>query len=176
MHLNPEKRPNQLRAGQRKSVANLVRELLDGYHTQFESRNIMLDVDFDPIESAFDDSLIRAATISLLENAIDSMPDGGELSVTLIDGNHQWELEVADTMGMAFNSFEQGSKTGSNEPPEVIPFPETDRLRTAHRAALAHGGQIQTWNCPQGGTAQVLVVPKPPEQINRATSTDSESA
>ena len=176
MHLNPEKRPNQLRSGQQNSVANFVRDLLNDYHTQFESRNIKLDVDFDPIESAFDDSLIRAATISLLENAIDSMPTGGELSVTLIDGNHQWELEIADTLGMAFNPFEREPKTDSNEPREIIPFPETDRLRAAHRAALAHGGQIQTWNCPQGGTAQVLVVPKPPGQINRTTSTDPESA
>jgi hypothetical protein len=176
MHLNPEKRPNQFRTGQVNSVSNFVRELLDDYDPQFESRNIKLELDFDPIESAFDDSLIKAATIALLENAIESMPTGGELSVTLIDGSHQWELEVADTVGMAFSSHDCDSKDESVDLPVIIPFPETDRLRAAHRAALAHGGQIQTWNCPQGGTAQVLVVPKRPVRTNQAKSTGSETA
>jgi len=33
-------------------------------------------------------------------------------------------------------------------------------LREVYAAADAHGGHVQTWNCPSGGTANVLIIPK----------------
>ena len=173
MQLKPVKSTTLLQPGHGESVESLVRQLLQTFHSQFESQSIALELDLDPIESAVEPQLIHSAVNSLLENAIESMPNGGELSVTLIDGSHQWELEIADSQGMAFNTYDDSETKQSADLPVVLPSPETERLRNAHRAAMAHGGNIQTWNCPQGGTAQVLVVPKHRSRIIKTKPADT---
>lgn len=140
------------------NVEQLINEIVDEYRPRMTQKKINLEIDFDSIEACVDTRLLHSAAASLVENAIEAMPNGGEISITLIDGQYQWELEVADSLGMAFNSFER--ENPETRLPIVIPFPETERLRNAHRAAMAQGGQIQTWSCPQGGTAHVLVVPR----------------
>jgi K+-sensing histidine kinase KdpD len=142
------------------NVEHLINQLVDEYRPRMTQRKINLETDFDTFDACVDPSLLHSAAAALVENAIEAMPNGGEISITLIDGKYQWELEVADSFGMAFNSFEQESQESDNSLPVVIPFPETERLRNAHRAAMAQGGQIQTWSCPQGGTAHVLVIPR----------------
>jgi len=125
-----------------------------------KQQKIILETDLDTFDAFINPKLLHSAAAALVENAIEAMPNGGEISITLIDGKHQWELEVADSFGMAFNSFERKNQPTDDTLPVVIPFPQTERLRNAHRAAMAHGGQIQTWSCPQGGTAHVLVIPR----------------
>lgn len=160
MQLNPEKQPPNLGLRQSRPVGPFITQVLESYQSTLHRHSISLELDFDPLVAWFDSSLVRKATQSLLDNAIASMPNGGEISITLIDGDHQWELEIADTKGMAFNSFQVESPNEDTDLPMIIPFPETELLRTAHRAALDHGGHVQTWNCPQGGTAHALVIPK----------------
>ncbi len=108
--------------------------------------------------------VIHRAVANLIENAIDAMPKGGELLVTLVDCRHQWELEVADT-----SSIQEAGEipaTHDREPTlksELIRLQadgSPERLEIANSAAMVHGGQVQTWECPQGGTANVLVIPR----------------
>ena len=54
----------------------------------------------------------------------------------------------------------QPSGDAVDELPIIIPFPFNDSLRSAYRAALKHEGEIQSWDCPQGGRAYVLVIPR----------------
>ena len=174
------------------SVDSIVRQVLDDSREELNALNINIESDLESFAATVDHSIIQSAARSLLKNAATSLPDGGEISVTLIDGQYQWELEVAD--GTGIHSFEQlivrnqrlentqsentQSENALSEKPElptIIPFPITEQLRMAHRLAMAHGGHVQTWDCPQGGTANVLVIPRK-NAGNKASTTDNEVA
>jgi hypothetical protein len=47
------------------------------------------------------------------------------------------------------NSFAMGTANSDRE-----------ALSRVYAAAEAHGGHVQTWDCPSGGTANVLIIPK----------------
>ena len=155
-------------------VDQLVQSTVESCQAQFEKSSIKVELDLENVEATIDKEMVRKTTKLLLDNATEKMLEGGgTISVTLIDGEHQWELEVADTDGMAYHPFGHSDST-KNQPrnnqdqneglPVILQFPSTDSLRTAYRIAAQHGGQIQTWDCPQGGTAHVLVVPKRPSR------------
>ena len=86
------------------------------------------------------------------------------MSVTLVDGENQWELEVADSLPHTKRGMMPADATTTTPlslyAPEIQVLPESERLRLAMDVAMNHGGQIQTWNCPQGGKANVLVIPR----------------
>ena len=174
-------------------VGQLIHDVLEQYRPQMAKKNVLLETDFDIFNAFVDPNQLHSIVAALVENALRPMTKGGEISVTLIDGKHQWELEVADSFGMAFSSFEptvnedqvnedqvnedQVNEDQVNEDheglPLIIPFPESEELRTAHRVAISQGAQIETWNCPQGGTAHVLTVPRihKNQKRNAASST-----
>lgn len=160
------------------SVSDFVKTIIDSYMPQLRHQSISIETDLESVKATFDGASVRSITNSLIENAINKMPNGGVISLTLIDGKHQWELEVADSEGMAFNdygpampsnnglpllSFASSVKAESdkNKLPRIVPVSESESLRRAQLAATSIGGQIQIWDCPQGGTAHVFVAPKP---------------
>lgn len=154
------KRPEQ------HSVTDLISDTLDDVKPLLVERNIQMDLDLQPIEAVYDRRLIGLVVANLVRNAIDACPSGMELSVTTIDGPHQWELEVADSSEYV-DSCQSAIGTLSDDSgnpglPRVIPFPHTEFLRAAYRAAFAHGCRIQNWRCPLGGMAYVLTVPRHP--------------
>lgn len=154
-------------------VNQLVELTIESCQPQFEKSSINVELDLENVEANVDRELVRKTTKLLLDNATEKMSDqGGTISITLIDGEHQWELEVADSKGMTYHPFGHSNSRAAREArpsqqnetqddlPVILQFPSTDSLRLAYRTAAQHGGQIQTWDCPQGGTAHVLVVPK----------------
>lgn len=154
------------------SIDSLVQEMIDSYQSEFFEKNIVVETDLSQINAVGDAELIKSAFASLIGNAQELMAKGGSLTVTLVDGNHQWELEVADNINEAYSELksvdadekkeaEGDGSVAAEELPTVIPFPKTEHLRNATRAAMSHGGHVQSWECPQGGTAYVLVIPKP---------------
>ena len=151
------------------SIDKLVQEVIATYQREFFGKNIVVETDLSPINAAGDAELIKSAFSSLMVNATSLMNNGGAMTVTLVDGNHQWELEVAESSDAIHpeNRSDIGKKTApmgsaaDGELPTIIPFPESQHLRDANRAAMSHGGHVQTWDCPQGGMAYVLVIPKP---------------
>ena len=159
-------------------VGQLIHDVLEQYRPQMAKKNVLLETDFDIFNSFVDPNQLHSIVAALVENALRPMTKGGEISVTLIDGKHQWELEVADSFGMAFSSFEPTVNEyleieDQEGLPLIIPFPESEELRTAHRVAISQVAQIETWNCPQGGTAHVLTVPRihKNQKRNAASST-----
>lgn len=146
------------------SVTDLISDTLADVNPVLIEREIQLDLDLDPIEARFDRTLIGQAITNLIQNAVHSSPIGGELSLTTIDGSHQWEFEIADSSGSK-SDYRRGALDScndweSNELPTLIPFPATEFLRSAYRAAFAHGSQLHSWRCPLGGVAYVLTVPR----------------
>lgn len=150
------------------SVSRLVNEIVLSLSDHFATSRITVELDVQPLDVFANHDLIRAALKSLMRNALTSMTHGGELSVTLIDSPHQWELEVADTSTnrLVEASILKAQPDPENESVEAVGFPlneqafERESLADVHAAAAAHGGHVQTWNCPSGGTANVLIIPK----------------
>ena len=160
MQLNRQNQQPNLRIGRPQPLEQMLSELLDTYQTLLDRKKISLVKDFDEVHTRFDVNLVSSAVRALVDNAIHSMPLGGELSAILIDGEHQWELEISDTVWPANHAIVRQMTLDNPQLPLILPFPENEHLRIAHRTAIAHGGEIQTWNCPLGGTAHVLVIPK----------------
>lgn len=153
------------------SISRLINEIVLSLSDHFTNSRITVELDVQSLEVHANGPLIQAALKGLMQNALQSMQRGGELSVTLIDCPHQWELEVADT---STNRLVEASILKDQPSPEIHPSeqPETismardaaglncEALGDVYAAAEAHGGHVQTWNCPSGGTANVLIIPK----------------
>ena len=139
-------------------INHLAQNLVDSFSSRLENHNIRVETDLPTVTADVFPAAIHRAVVNLLENAIDSMPTGGELLVTLVDCRDQWELEIADTRSKHVPP-RQGSVSPA-EPIRIQPMHNQRRLEVANSAAMIHGGQVQTWECPQGGTANVLVIPR----------------
>jgi hypothetical protein len=140
-------------------------------------KNITIETDLDGTHVQADQNLVVPATASLLTNAINAMPAGGVLSVTLVDTDSQWELEVADSgrSPSRFNAPENTSNENTpNEiaehPPVFIEFLSHQALHEVGLLAQAHSGNMQTYPCPLGGSAHVLIVPKFANSTNQNAS------
>jgi len=77
-------------------VNTIVQATVDSCRMQLEQSSINIELDLEKVETQIDRELVRFTTKLLLENASEKMLNGGTISITLIDGEHQWELEVAD--------------------------------------------------------------------------------
>ncbi len=144
------------------SINQLVTEIVDSQKAAWSERRLRLEMDIQPMEAHINVQLIQLALSGLLVNAIQNTPYGGEITVTSIDGTHQWEIEVADSsQATQFQTAEELQRREDEEElPVLLTFPVGDHLRTAYKAAFDHGGDIQSWECPQGGLAYLLVVPR----------------
>jgi len=87
------------------------------------------------------------------------MPNGGELEATLINAEHQWELEIADS-GKREKSEPIETKETDSELPRVVGVKRSPHIEVLNQLGILMNATIQSWNCPLGGTASVLVVPK----------------
>jgi signal transduction histidine kinase len=85
------------------------------------------------------------------------MPDGGALVITSFEGKQGFELEVADS-GPGLNEEEQRRA--------FEPFYSTKPngtglgLAIVYHVAEAHGGTVTVMNCPEGGAAFTIRIPR----------------
>lgn len=137
-----------------------MRELLEScvetvLQSRTEGRDIETESDIADAVGAVDEVLMRQALANLVQNAVEAMPEGGTLSVTL-KVNRNTKIIIRDT--------------GPGIPPEHIkkiflPFFTTkDRgvgmgLALTHKVITAHGGRIDVESCRTGGTTFTVVLP-----------------
>lgn len=141
-------------------VGTLVEEVVDSLGPQLEAQAVDVDVDVPPNSILTGDrEMIRRALLNLALNALDAMPDGGELVVTSYDGPAAFEIEVADS----------GSGVSEQHRRRVFePFYSTKDTGTGlglaivEHVAQAHGGTVCVANCPEGGAAFTLRFPRQP--------------
>lgn len=152
-------------AGSSVPIGRLANDVLAEYEELLRARSISVDRDLESEEPAEGTPLLRVAISALIEQAIDAMPNGGELSLTLVSGPFQWELEIADT-GQALEGetkeqaeFEAAFEAEPREILQMVPYRRQRCLDLAQRQARELGLLIESWKCPQGGTAWVLVCP-----------------
>lgn len=139
-------------------VRDLVEEICDSLTPQLDAQGIEPSIDVPPntvVEA--DREMLRRAILNLALNAIDAMPRGGELVITSIDGPGALELEIADS----------GSGLSEQQLPTIFdPFVTSKPsgtglgLAIVQRIVEAHGGEITATNCPEGGAAFTIVLPR----------------
>jgi two-component system sensor histidine kinase HydH len=139
-------------------VGDLVNEVCESLEPQLDAQMIHVDVDVPPnTPLTADREMFRRAILNLVLNAIDAMPNGGELVITSYDGPRGFELEVADS-GPGL-SEEQKRKA-------FEPFYSTKQngtglgLAIVYHVAEAHGGTVTAMNCPEGGAAFTIRIPR----------------
>lgn len=139
-------------------ICELVEEICESLGPQLDAQGIDLDIDVPPntLLSA-DREMIRRAILNLVLNAIDAMPTGGDLVVTSYESPEGFELEVGDSgEGLSeedqtklFDPFFSTKSTGTGLGLSVV-----------YQIAEAHGGTVTAANCPEGGAAFTLRVPR----------------
>lgn len=139
-------------------VCSLVEEVCESMAPQLEAQGIDVDLDVPPNTALnADREMIRRATLNLVLNAMDAMPQGGELVITGYDGPQQFELEVADS-GPGLTSEQ---KRRLFEPFYTTKDKGTGLgLSVVMHVAQSHGGKVTAVNCPEGGAAFTLKIPR----------------
>lgn len=117
---------------------------------------IILDADDDGAVAVPPSTLTRILR-TLVNNAIDAAGPRGEVVLTSVTYEDAVEIEVADSgQGLSGHArawlFEPGFSTKSDG--------EGLALAAAYRLAEGLGGGIDVFNCPDGGTAFILRLPR----------------
>jgi signal transduction histidine kinase len=139
-------------------VGDLVNEVCESLEPQLEAQGIDVDIDVPPnTPLAADHEMMRRAVLNLVLNAIDAMPGGGALVITSYDSPRGFELEVADSgpgltdeqKRRAFEPFYSTKQNGTGL-----------GLAIVYHVAEAHGGTVTAMNCPEGGAAFTIKIPR----------------
>lgn len=138
-------------------VRNLVQEVYQSLAPQCMAQGIRMQLDLPPAETvSCDREMIRRVLMNLVLNAIDAMPDGGDLFVTSCQTSRGFELEIADsgpgldslTLTKALDPFYTTKEGGTGL-----------GLAIVGRIMEVHGGAVEVSNCPEGGAAFTLRFP-----------------
>ncbi len=134
-----------------------VKDVLTLLAPQLNAQCIATELDI-PAKLAVtaDEEMVRRAILNLVLNALDAMPDGGELVFTGCHGLQGVELEVADSgpglseeaRRRAFEPFFSTKSNGTGL-----------GLAIVSRIAEVHGGAVFARNCAEGGAAITLMFP-----------------
>jgi len=139
------------------SLLELLQEVCDAVAPQLAAQRIRVEIDAANVGAVqADHGMIRRGVMNLVLNAVDAMPDGGELVITACRVAGGVEIEVADS--------------GPGIDPDVgervfEPFYTTKGggaglgLAIVQRIAQIHGGQLNALNCPEGGAAFTIHLP-----------------
>ncbi|MCD4755907.1 MAG: two-component system sensor histidine kinase/response regulator [Deltaproteobacteria bacterium] len=148
----PELNPELVR------VCDLIKASLALLQSELDRHNITLNVDFPDLEPVLflDRIYIQQAFLSILKNAVEAMPDGGMLTVSVSVPEGNVEIQITDTgLGMA-----KGHLNKADEP-----FFTTKThglglgLSLAKRVIELHGGFMCLIRNKLGGTNVSITLP-----------------
>jgi signal transduction histidine kinase len=139
-------------------VGTLVEEIIESLTPQLDAQAVDVDLDIPPnTVMSGDREMVRRAVLNLVLNALDAMPDGGDLVITSYENDEALELEVADSgdgvpeqfRRKLFEPFFSTKNTGTGLGLSIV-----------EHIAQAHGGSVSVTNCPEGGAAFTLRFPR----------------
>lgn len=139
------------------NIRGLLEEIIESLSPQFTAQRIQARLELSAADQLFADrDMIRRAVLNLLLNAVDVMPDGGELTVSACSDPAGHSIEVADSgPGLSLEArqraFEPFFTTKSNGTGLGLAIVE--------RIAAAHGGDVVAGDSPLGGASFTLRVP-----------------
>jgi signal transduction histidine kinase len=137
----------------------LLHNVCESLRPQLEAQRVTVDIDAPRQPHGLGDpEMLRRAVLNLMLNALDAIPHGGQIVVTGWNGPGGLEVEVADSgPGVAPEHCERIFE----------PFFTTKSggtglgLAIVHRIAEVHGGRVWVRNCPEGGAAFTIRIPRP---------------
>lgn len=136
----------------------LIEEICAALGPQLDAQGIVAEIDVpEELRARADRDMLRRALLNLALNALDAMRDGGTLTFTAYDGAEGVEIEVADSgeglsdeaRRRAFEPFFTTKKTGTGLGLSIV-----------ERVAETHGGRVTVMNCPEGGAAITIALPR----------------
>lgn len=154
LHFTADRDPNR----ERIHLAQLIDDVIVSLRPQLMAQAVAVDIDVPgSLVVDADRDMLRRSVLNLTLNAVDAMPEGGELVVTGIDCHENIEIEIADS----------GEGLGEDVRARIFePFFTTKHTGTGlglaivERIAEVHGGSVMAMNCPEGGAAFTIVLPK----------------
>jgi len=137
----------------------LLEELSDFFNPQAQAQKVRLRLRTtpdSPLEADVDPRLIKQAVLNLMINAVQAMPEGGELILGATRQDGQAVLDVIDTgkgispeaVGKIFNAYYTSKKGGTGL-----------GLAMTQRIVKEHGGQLTVESEPGKGTDFTLRLP-----------------
>ena len=147
------------------ALSKVLEELLDFFEPTARAGNVRVNVylpaDLPPVH--LDPDLFKQALLNLLLNALQAIPNGGEITLLAREEAHWLVMQIIDT--------------GTGIPPEVLenmfkPFYSTKSggsglgLPTARKVLEAHGGSLEADSAPGKGTRFTLKLPMRPPILN----------
>lgn len=135
----------------------LMEDVQGSLAPQLAAQRIAVRVDVPAGQCVWADrNMLRRAMLNLMLNALDAMPNGGELSVISYHGPQGVELEIADSGG----GLSEESQRRAFEPFYTTKSSGTGLgLAIVYHIAQVHGGNAVAENCPDGGAAFTLRFP-----------------
>ena len=135
-------------------VAELIDEVIESVQPQLQAQHIRVVCETTrSVELTADRDMVRRALLNLIFNALEVMPDGGQLDVGAWRVGDRVEIEVADTgPGLSDEVRSRLFEPFFTTKPEGTGL----GLTIVERIVTAHGGTIRAMNCPQGGAAFIL--------------------
>lgn len=138
-------------------LPSLLAEVCQSLAPQLDAQGILAEIDCPAgLSLRADRDMLRRAVLNLVLNALDAMPSGGRLVMTVCQSARGVEIEVADS--------------GPGIPAEQLdrlcePFFTTKAsgtglgLAIVDRIVEVHGGELHVANCAEGGAAFTLCIP-----------------
>jgi two-component system, sensor histidine kinase FlrB len=150
--------PNRSPQWQTFVVGDVVEEVCQSLGRLLDAQRIDVDVDVPPHTLlTADREMYRQAVWNLVQNSMTTMPDGGELVITSYDSPTGLELEVADSgPGLSEEDLAQVHQPSANGQQSNRP----STLALVLHVAEAHGGSVTAMNCPEGGAAFTIKIPR----------------
>lgn len=148
---------------------DLVSEMVELYRPAIEESGLTIEMQGDRgVVARLDADLVRRALANLLDNAIQHLPSGKHVTVTVESADGLLTLRVADDgpglpadlRGRAFERFARGPESlGSGI-----------GLSMVRAAAIAHGGEARIVESPRGGACVTLTFPLEPTAAGPAAA------
>ncbi len=139
-------------------LSEVLDDLLDFFSPQADATRVVLrpTLPEGPVPCRIDVNLIKQAVLNLMINAVQAMPDGGELIVRLSAWRQRAVLEIIDTgpgidpevLGKVFQVYFSTKKDGTGL-----------GLPTSRRIIREHGGEIDVDSQPGRGTQFTIRLP-----------------
>jgi len=151
------------RQSERLDFAELARNTADQMRLLAEEKHISLNCDGSrPVEVEGDPARLKQVVVNLLDNAIKYTPDGGTVSISVVQRNNNAVLEVGDS-GIGIS--------GADLPHIFDRFYRTDKARSrqmggsglglsiARSICLAHDGHVSVESTEGKGTVFRVAIP-----------------
>lgn len=134
------------------SIAQCVNIAIRNELPTIQRLSLSTEVDLDEVPGEPTNPQSQQVIHQFLHRLIESAKPSSHLAITLINGNAQWELEVAAEFSAPTRPASKLVRNCSAD--TAVPCEDLRQM------AFECGGELEQWDCPQGGQAVVLVVAK----------------